>query len=365
MLEKTRIHRAMLKLSDEFGFSVADLQDATEAAEATVRKTVERAVEDELIAVCGKRASAGKGGPQKLYRLTETGRRFVEASSAAIYARLLAAPLPTSPGIVPGSTAPDELARDALEAARETLASLAGVAPDHRTLLARLAMARAELDEAARDRGETGLRAVELRQEVSRAIAEAGDLPEDDSTQRQRLCDALKTRLTAVDQSTTREVLDALVRAVPALRRDAGLHATEPGAAEALVCRALGHVLNSPLALSLAPDAAVRLAVDRLCADGDRSGDASVAIPKEMRDLMADIQAGTDRLEKIVYDGLREMSNEFKNDITAAASQSRQDAQDVGRLIVASNEQLRQGQFPAKADWNSSRMPAHVTRHTY
>jgi hypothetical protein len=363
MLEKTRIHRAILQLDGPVGFSIAELQSTTAAAEATVRKTVERAVEDELLAVCGKRPSVGKGGPQKLYRLTDTGRMMLEATSAAIYARLLVAPLPIGAPTMAaaesfGATQGD-LALDALDAARETLGSLAGAVPDHRTLVARLKMAQAELDEAARDGGENGLRAVELRREVLWASSHAGELSEDDSCQRQHLCAELTARLAEVDQATTRDVLDALLRAVPDLRREAAVQNVSPTEAEMLVYQALIHVLGSPMAASLPPDVAVRLAAGRLRARADRAVDAPRASNNEMRILMDEMKASVDGFQQKVVESF----GEFKDEIGAANRKNHENHETVVKLfsnlyVLAHSSRPTDGPL-----WNAApnfqRMAAH------
>jgi predicted transcriptional regulator len=196
MLEKTRIQRAMLRLNEAGGFTAQDLAAATAASAPNVRKTLERASADGLIAFSGTRKPVRRGAPEKLFTLTEPGVAAITEAAARVYAALVAGPISpvlpkesvaNKPGSKDGEVASSSSV-DALDAALETLGTLRSPTLRREQLSDRLAVAAAELNEAARDTGHTGLRARELKKAVDALVEEVKDLTTENDPRISAVC---------------------------------------------------------------------------------------------------------------------------------------------------------------------------------
>jgi ABC-type thiamine transport system ATPase subunit len=233
MLEKARIHRAMLRLSGSFGAS--DLVRDAGSAFATVRKNIERDCRAGWLMDAGSRHSGSVGGPEKLYRLTEAGRHALSSEAERAYAALAG----TSPSATEQPKEPVALA-----AARVTLASLRKDGLEPRKFFGRLRVAAAELEAASHASGEAGFQARRLAKVIRARLPELDRLLRNDrsakafETARSRI---LAEITEASEPSAT--LLDRLMALVPQLRQLAERLTQARDVAEELVQGTLADLL--------------------------------------------------------------------------------------------------------------------------
>ena len=195
----------------------------------------------------------------------------------------------------------------AIDAALETL--LAPVCGREK-LLERLAIAEAELEEGIRDRGDTGLRALEIRKLVREAASRVGALAEGDDFGIVR-----KHLLAAVESVTSTEApafLDRLVGLLPELRRAAIEHASNRTEAETLVFNVFRDLLSDPTAAGSDTTALFRRA-HWLLMHGRAEGKLGNA--EETNRLLHQIKAGQDAAAADIFrlvNGMSMISTELE-----------------------------------------------------
>jgi hypothetical protein len=136
MLEKARIHRAMLSLDEKRAFAPSDIARETGAALTTIRKNFDRDLQAGWLRKHGVRA-ASIGRPETLFRFTALGRRLATHEIERAYSALATV----------DTRLEDE--PSALVAGRELLTSLGDPDLDSATFAARLQMAQSAFEEAA------------------------------------------------------------------------------------------------------------------------------------------------------------------------------------------------------------------------
>lgn len=226
MIEKTRIHRAMLRLDRAGAFTAKDVQRETAANAATVRQVFGRDREDGLLAEAAVDGRAD--GRERPVRLTVRGRVRLETEEAAFRAAL--------GGLV--AAEPEEPAGAlALEVALTTLDTLAE--PDDVTgVQERLLLAAAELRGAVR----AGLpAAVAIAAAVRRAAESVAALDEADDPM--PVCAALTAEVAAWREAPAAGRLDMVLASLPVWRAEAAGLARTPAEAERLLEQALADAL--------------------------------------------------------------------------------------------------------------------------
>jgi hypothetical protein len=137
MLERARIHRAMLRLEAQGAFAASDVVRETGALLATVRKNLDRDAQLGWLKDIGTQRSGAAGRPEKLYRFSHSGRRSVRTEIEEAYSALMNAAPPEPPAV--------------FAAAKETLRSLQDPKLPSRLFVSRLRVAAAQLTAAAED----------------------------------------------------------------------------------------------------------------------------------------------------------------------------------------------------------------------
>ena len=139
MLEKARIHRAMLDLDEKGAFAVSDVVRETGAAITTVRKYIDRDAHNGWLAAEAETRALGLGRPEKLYRFTRPGRRQAMREVDRAYAALA-----NVHDAIPADAEPA-----ALTAGRQILAGLEDLTLKRDVFTRRLGMAVAAFAAAA------------------------------------------------------------------------------------------------------------------------------------------------------------------------------------------------------------------------